>query len=158
MTDELYLTEQVAKILQSEQEARPSWDDYFMAMALLLSTRSSCNRLHVGCVLVSRGEHKNRIISAGYNGFIGGAPHNSRMRDGHEQATIHAEQNAISDAARRGVSVLGATAYVSHFPCLQCAKMFAASGIGEIRYHFDYNNDSLVFELLEEWSVKIAKL
>ncbi|MDR2737399.1 MAG: dCMP deaminase [Puniceicoccales bacterium] len=158
MANELFLAEQVAKILESNREIRPSWDDYFMATALLIATRSNCGRLHVGCVLISQGEHKNRIISAGYNGFMAGAPHNSKVRDGHEQATIHAEQNAITDAARRGISIFGATAYVSHFPCLQCAKLLASSGIGEIKYHFDYNNDSLVFELLTEWNVRITKM
>jgi dCMP deaminase len=158
MASELFLTEQIAKILGTEQAVRPSWDDYFMATALLIATRSNCGRLHVGCILVSQGEHKNRIISAGYNGFIAGAPHNSRIRDGHEQATIHAEQNAITDAARRGVSIFGAIAYVSHFPCLQCAKILASSGIVEIKYHFDYNNDPLVFGLLGEWGMKVTKL
>jgi dCMP deaminase len=100
----------------------------------------------------------NRIISAGYNGFIAGAPHSSRVRDGHEQATVHAEQNAITDAARRGVSVFGTVAYISHFPCLQCAKLLASSGISAIKYYFDYNNDPLVQELLDEWGVKITKL
>jgi dCMP deaminase len=129
-----------------------------MATAMLIASRSNCGRLHVGCVLVSRGEHKNRIISAGYNGFISGAPHNSKVRDGHEQATVHAEQNAITDAARRGVSIFGAVAYVSHFPCLQCAKLLASSGISEIKYHVDYNNDPLAEELLAEWGVGVAKL
>jgi dCMP deaminase len=129
-----------------------------MATALLIATRSNCGRLHVGCVLISQGKHKNRIISAGYNGFMAGSPHNSKVRDGHEQATIHAEQNAITDAARRGISIFGATAYVSHFPCLQCAKLLASSGIGEIKYHFDYNNDPLAFELLAEWNVRVVKL
>ena len=78
--------------------ARPSWDDYFMATALLLSTRSSCERLHVGCLMVSSGKHPNRIVAAGYNGFLPGAPHSSKMREGHEQATVHAEQNAVADA------------------------------------------------------------
>ena len=73
---------------------RPSWDTYFMATALLMASRSSCDRLHVGCVIVSGGSQKNRIIAAGYNGFLPGAPHASRVRDGHEQATVHAEQNA----------------------------------------------------------------
>ena len=63
-----------------------------------LSSRSTCERLHVGCVMVSSGEHKNRIIAAGYNGHLPGVPHVSCVRDGHEQATVHAEQNAICDA------------------------------------------------------------
>ena len=84
-------------------EGRPSWDEYFMATAFLIATRSACQRLNVGCVIVSKGTHKNRIIAAGYNGFLPGAPHISRVDNDHEQSTVHAEQNAISDAARRGV-------------------------------------------------------
>ena len=70
--------------------SRPSWDDYFMATAVLISTRSPCERLHVGCVIVSAGDRKNRLIAAGYNGFLPGTPHVSRVREGHEQATVHA--------------------------------------------------------------------
>ncbi len=137
---------------------RPSWDDYFMATAVLLSTRSSCERLHVGCVIVSAGERKNRLIAAGYNGFLPGTPHTSRLREGHEQATVHAEQNAIADAARRGSSVEGCTAYVTHFPCINCAKILAAAGIAEVRYREDYKNDPLVEPLLADAGVKILKL
>ncbi len=136
--------------------SRPSWDEYFMATAMLISTRSSCDRLHVGCVLVSSGDHPNRIIAAGYNGFLPGLPHVSRVRDEHEQGTVHAEQNAIADAARRGVSVQGATAYVTHFPCLNCAKILAAAGVAQIRYHLDYRNDPIVSELLAEASLPIS--
>jgi dCMP deaminase len=152
------LTDQVVEILRSEQSVRPSWDDYFMAVALLVSSRSSCERLHTGCVLVSTGEYRNRIIAAGYNGFVAGARHISKMRDGHEQATIHAEQNAITDAARRGVSICGTVAYISHFPCLQCSKLLVSSGIVEIKYHFDYNNDPLAIELLAEWRIDTTQL
>ncbi|MDR0742285.1 MAG: dCMP deaminase [Puniceicoccales bacterium] len=158
MSDELVLTEQIAHIVELNKETRPTWDDYFMAVTMLIASRSNCGRLHVGCILVSNGEHKNRIVVAGYNGFMAGIPHNSKIRDGHEQATIHAEQNAITDAARRGISISGATAYISHFPCLQCAKMLAASGITEIKYHFDYNNDPLAIELLGEWNVRVTRL
>ena len=129
-----------------------------MATAMLMSSRSSCDRLHVGCVVVSGGDQKNRIIAAGYNGFLPGAPHTSRVRDGHEQATVHAEQNAISDAARRGVSLEGATVYITHFPCINCAKILAAAGIATIKYHRDYRNDELVVELLQGSGVAIKQL
>jgi len=137
---------------------RPSWDEYFMATALLISSRSPCDRLHVGCILVSGGEHENRIVAAGYNGFLPGAPHQSRVRDGHEQATVHAEQNAITDAARRGISVNGATAYITHFPCVNCAKLLAAAGVRLLKYHLDYRNDPLVRELAREWGVHLVQL
>lgn len=151
------LSDRIADVLEQLPD-RPSWDEYFMATALLIASRSACGRLHVGCVLVSAGEHANRIVAAGYNGFLPGTPHRSRVRDGHEQATVHAEQNAIADAARRGVSVAGATAYVSHFPCIHCAKVLAAAGIRTVKYHFDYKNDPLVADLLGEAGVIVTRL
>ena len=137
---------------------RPSWDEYFMATAVLMSSRSNCERLHVGCVIVTGGERKNRIVAAGYNGFLPGTPHVSRVREGHEQATVHAEQNAVADAARRGSSVEGCVAYVTRFPCINCAKILAAAGIAEIRYRVDYSNDPLVVPLLNDAGVKVLKL
>ena len=151
------LVERIAAITADLAE-RPSWGAYFMATALLLASRSSCERLHVGCVVVSGGENRNRIVAAGYNGFLPGAAHVSRVRDGHEQATVHAEQNAIADAARRGVGLDGATIYVTHFPCINCAKILAAAGVREIVYHFDYHNDELVLAILTESGVKLTRL
>lgn len=137
---------------------RPSWDEYFMATAVLIATRSNCERLHVGCVIVTSGERKNRIVAAGYNGFLPGTPHTSRVRDGHEQATVHAEQNAVADAARRGSSVEGCVAYVTHYPCINCAKILAAAGIAEIKYREDYGNDPLVEQILADAGVRISRL
>jgi dCMP deaminase len=137
---------------------RPSWDEYFMATAKLIASRSNCERLNVGCIIVSAGDRKNRLIAAGYNGFLPGTPHVSRLRDNHEQATVHAEQNAIADAARRGSSMDGCTAYVTHYPCVHCAKILAASGIAEIKYHDDYNNDPLVEPILKDAGVSVIKL
>lgn len=139
-------------------EARPSWDEYFMATAFLIATRSACQRLNVGCVIVSKGTHKNRIIAAGYNGFLPGAPHISRVDNDHEQSTVHAEQNAISDAARRGVSLSESTAYITHFPCIVCAKLLVAAGVNEIKFHFDYNNNPMVEEIFKENEIKCIKL
>jgi len=137
---------------------RPSWDEYFMATAVLVSSRSSCERLHVGCVVVSTGKHPNRLVAAGYNGFLPGTPHDSKVRDGHEQATVHAEQNAVADAAKRGVSLQGTVCYVTHFPCVNCAKILAAAGIAEVRYRHDYKNDALVSELFAQSGVVVTKL
>ena len=114
------LIEEIKGLTKSWEE-RINWDDYFMSMAYLISSRSACERLHVGCVLVKN----TRVISVGYNGFLPKTPHNSIVRDGHEQATVHAEQNAISDCARRGISCEGATAYITHYPCINCAKIIA---------------------------------
>ena len=137
---------------------RPSWDEYFMATAVLIASRSDCERLHVGCVIVTGGNRKNRLVAAGYNGFLPGAPHASYVRDGHEQATVHAEQNAVADAARRGSSVEGCVAYVTHYPCVNCAKILAAAGIAELKYRQDYTNDPLVATLLADAGIKILKL
>jgi dCMP deaminase len=139
-------------------QPRPGWDSYFLAAATLLSSRSACERLHVGCVIVSAGKHPNRIIAAGYNGFLPGAPHDSRVRDGHEQATVHAEQNAVADAAKRGIPLEAATAYVTHFPCINCAKILASSGIASIKYRHDYKNDPVAMELLMQAGVSVVKL
>lgn len=139
-------------------ESRPSWDDYFLATAWLIASRSVCERLRVGCVIVSTGSQRNRIIAAGYNGFLPGAPHHSQVRDGHEQATVHAEQNAIADAARRGISVEGCAAYVTHFPCINCAKVLAAAGIRSVFFHREYRNDPLALQLLEGAGILVRKL
>ena len=157
MGDDKAMKKSVAGLIASWSQ-RPSWDEYFICTAILIASRSSCRRLNVGCVMVSGGEHKNRIIAAGYNGFLPGAPHSSCVRDGHEVATVHAEQNAISDAARRGVSLNGATAYITHFPCINCAKIMIAAGIKRVKYLHDYSNDDLVLKLFEESGVEILKL
>jgi len=124
---------------------RISWDQYFINIANETSKRSSCTRLKVGCVLVK----DNRMVAAGYNGFLGGFKHKSIIRDNHEQATVHSEQNAIADAASRGASVDSSTAYITHYPCINCFKILAASGIKKIIYLNDYKNDELVEEINE---------
>ena len=135
-------------------QKRPSWDEYFKEIVICTTKRSSCKRLQVGCLLVK----DNRIISQGYNGFLPGCVHKSVIRDGHEQATVHAEQNAVCDCAKRGVSSEGCTAYISHFPCIICTRLLIASGIKEIKYINDYNNDELVAEFSKQCSVNIIKL
>ena len=139
-------------------QTRPSWDEYLMATAHLIASRSPCDRLHVGCVIVSAGERRNRLVAAGYNGFLPGTPHVSRVRDQHEQGTVHAEQNAIADAARRGSSLDGCVAYVTHYPCINCAKILAAAGIRTIKYHSDYHNDPLVTLVIGDAGVDLVKL
>lgn len=134
-------------------KTRLSWDEYFMSVSYLVSQRSSCERLHVGCVLVK----DNRIIACGYNGFIAGAPHESIVRDGHEQMTIHAETNAIADCSKRGVSSADCTAYVTHFCCVNCTKILIASGITRIKYSEDYKNDELVHTLCKNGNVIIEQ-
>ena len=135
-------------------EYRPSWADYFSDLVELTATRSSCKKLHVGCILV----RDNRIISQGYNGFIAGCPHNSHIKSGHEVATVHAEQNAITDCAKRGVSCDNCQAYITHYPCLNCAKILLAAGIKEIFYINNYNNDEYVKTLCEQIGCKITQI
>jgi dCMP deaminase len=120
-----------------EQNKRPSWNEYFKNIVLTTASRSSCNRLHVGCILVK----DNRIISQGYNGFLSGHPHKSIIVHNHEIATIHAEQNAIIDCAKRGVNCNNSIAYITHFPCINCLKMLVQAGIEKIYYIDDYKND-----------------
>lgn len=133
---------------------RPTWNEYFMTIAFLISKRSSCDRLHVGCVIVS----ENRIITTGYNGHIKGVPHTSIVRDGHEQMTIHAETNAITDASYRGIKLNNSTAYITHYPCINCAKNLISCGIKEIYYAEDYRNDELCKVLFDLGKVNISKL
>jgi dCMP deaminase len=136
----------------------PEWNEYFVMMCKMVSKRSSCDRLHVGCVLVK----DNVVVSTGYNGFIAGAPHVGVVRKGddgkeHEQMTIHAEMNAIANASKRGVSTLDTKCYVTHFPCINCAKLLLSAGINEIIYIEDYHNDELVKELCLKKGCRIYK-
>ena len=133
---------------------RPSWDDYFKEIVQVTAKRSPCDRLQVGCLLVNN----NRIISQGYNGFLPGCDHISIVRDGHEQATVHAEQNAIADCARRGVSCLDCTAYITHYPCIICCRFMLAAGIKYIKYIYDYKNDELVKHFTSSMSVSVEQI
>lgn len=136
-----------------EPNKRISWDLYFMNVASLISQRSSCNKLHVGCVLVK----DNRIISTGYNGHIPGQPHTSYEKNGHELATIHAEQNAICDCASRGINTKGTIAYITHYPCITCFKILVASGVREIIYLNDYKNEDYLDRLIQTKNITMRK-
>ena len=133
---------------------RLSWDEYFKEIILATKNRSPCERLQVGCLLVK----DNRIISQGYNGFLPGCPHESIVRDNHEMATVHAEQNAIADCAKRGVSCNESIAYITHYPCIHCCRLLLASGIKEIKYINDYKNDELVEKFTNQLQIPIYKL
>lgn len=130
-----------------------SFNQYFMKIAKVTSERSPCKRLNVGCVLVKN----NRIVSQGYNGFLEGCPHVSIVRDNHEQAIVHAEQNAIAYCARNGTSSDGCTAYITHYPCIICCRILLASGIKKIIYENDYKNDELVEVLCKQAECDIEK-
>ncbi len=140
--------------MAQEPRSRLTFDQMFKKILLATAERSPCHRLQVGCVLVK----DKRIISQGYNGFLPGAAHKSIVRNNHEQATVHAEQNAICDCAKRGVSFEGATAYITHYPCIICTRLLLASGIKDIKYLEDYKNDELVKVFTNELNVKVKKL
>lgn len=125
--------------------ARPSWDEYFMDIAMAVSGRSTCPRRSVGAVLVA----DKRILATGYNGAPEGLPHctdvGCQMVDDHCVRTLHAEQNALLQAAAHGVSTQGATVYVTSEPCLHCTKMLLNARITRIVYR-----DAYVDELARE--------
>lgn len=145
-------------------DTRPSWDEYFMDITKRVATRSTCLRRAVGAILV----HDKRIIASGYNGGPTGLAHCLdigclRERLGipsgqqHELCRgIHAEQNAIIQAARYGVSIEGATLYCTTQPCTQCTKMLINAGITEIVYAEGYPDD-LACELLDESGIVVRR-
>lgn len=152
--EEFIFLEEVKVLCAGHAGSRLSWHAYFGSLALLAAARSPCERLHVGCVLV----RENRVLSMGYNGFFSGAPHESIVDNGHEQATVHAEQNAIAHAARTGVAVEKAHAYVTHYPCVNCFKSLVAAGVTKVYYVDDYRNDDVVATLSRYAKVPLHKL
>lgn len=138
---------------------RKNWDEYFMEITKLVASRSTCDRAFVGCVLVNK---DHRIVSTGYNGSVAGNPHcdeiGHTMRDGHCIATIHAEMNALLYCAKEGIPVKGTTAYVTHFPCLNCTKALIQAGIGEVVYLNDYRVDDYALELFSKNNIVCRKL
>ena len=143
-------------------DTRPSWDEYFMDITRRVATRSTCLRRAVGAILV----HDKRIIASGYNGGPSGLAHCLdigclREKLGipsgqqHELCRgIHAEQNAIIQAARYGINITGASIYVNTQPCVVCAKMLINAGIEEIVYQNPYP-DELAMSMLEEAGMKL---
>lgn len=127
---------------------RIPWDQYFMLQALVMSTRSTCNRLSVGATIV----RDKRIIAAGYNGSVSGDDHcldeGCYLVDGHCVRTIHAEMNAVLQCAKFGEATDGAEIYVTDFPCLQCTKMLLQVGITKITYMRNYHNDPYAQKLI----------
>ena len=138
---------------------RIPWEQYFMEIAQKVATRSTCDRAFVGCLLVN---DDNRIVSTGYNGSIVGNPHchdvGHTMRDGHCIATIHAEMNALLYCAKQGISVKGCTAYVTHFPCLNCTKSLVQAGITKIYYHEGYRIDEYAMHLLNHNGIRAIQI
>ena len=138
---------------------RKSWKKYFMEITNLVATRSTCDRAFVGCLLVN---DDNRIVSTGYNGSVKKNPHcddiGHRMRDGHCIATIHAEINALLYCAKEGISVKDCSAYVTHFPCLNCTKALIQAGIKKIYFQNDYRVDEYAMELLQINGIEVERV
>jgi dCMP deaminase len=137
--------------------ARASWDEYFMAIARVVATRSTCDRKHVGAVIV----REKMILTTGYNGSIRGIEHcddvGHLMEDGHCVRTVHAEANAIVQAARNGVRLDGADIYVTASPCFGCYKLIANAGLTRIVFG-EFYRDSRIFELSEKLGMKLDHL
>ncbi len=136
--------------------ARPSWDEYFMELAQVVSKRSTCNRRSVGAVLV----RDKRILTTGYNGSPPGLPHchdeGCLLVDGHCVRAIHAEQNAIIQAAVHGIDIRGATCYVTSSPCVHCAKMLIGAGIVRIVYQDSYT-EQIGFDMARQAGVVMER-
>lgn len=137
---------------------RPDWDTYFMDVASAVATRSTCDRAHVGSVLV----RDKRILTTGFNGSPAGLPHcddiGHLIVDGHCVRTTHAEANAIIQAALHGILTKDATCYVTHFPCLGCVKMLINAGISCIVYDAPYRLDSHALDFLSQAKVEVRSL
>jgi len=137
--------------------ARSSWDQYFMDIAYQVATRATCDRKHVGAVLV----RDRTILSTGYNGSIRGMPHcdevGHMMENGHCVATVHAEANAILQAAKNGVRIDGATLYTTASPCWPCFKLIANSGCVRIVYG-EFYRDPRIFEVAAQLKLELVSL
>ncbi len=145
--------------------SRPSWPEYFMGIAGMVAARSTCLRRHVGAILVK----ERRILATGYNGAPSGVRHceevgclrqDNSVPSGtrHELCRgLHAEQNAIIQAAYHGISITGSTLYCTNKPCVICSKMLINAGIRTICYDQGYN-DPLADQMLEEAGVEMVRL
>jgi dCMP deaminase len=135
-------------------DARKDWDRYFMEIARVVATRATCDRKHVGAVIV----RERTILSTGYNGSIRGMAHcdevGHMMEDGHCVRTIHAEANSILQAAKNGVNIDGATIYTTASPCWPCFKLIANAGIRRIVYGELYR-DTRIFEVAAEIGIDL---
>ena len=149
----------------TQSDGRPSWDDYFMEICHVVAKRSTCLRRHVGAVLVSN----RRILATGYNGAPKGLPHCAELGgcyrekmgipSGERQELcrgLHAEQNAIIQAAIHGVKLEHVTAYCTIQPCVTCAKMLINADVRRIVYEGDYP-DEMALGMLQEAGVELAR-
>jgi dCMP deaminase len=140
-------------------EQRKDWDTYFLEIARMIATRATCDRAHVGSVAVK----DRNILATGYNGSIRGDVHCDEaghfMKNNHCIRTVHSETNLICQAAKNGVSLNGATIYITHSPCWNCFKMIINSGIKEIVYTEQFTNDdfALISNKAKELGIPFRK-
>lgn len=136
---------------------RVSWDVYFMNIAREVATRSTCDRKHVGAVVV---RDKN-ILATGYNGSIGGLPHcddvGHMMDHGHCVRTVHAEANAIVQAAKNGARVDASCIYVTASPCWACFRLIANAGITRIVFG-EFYRDQRIFDFSRDLGIELVDL
>ncbi|MFH1294307.1 MAG: cytidine/deoxycytidylate deaminase family protein [Pseudomonadota bacterium] len=144
--------------------SRPSWPEYFVTIAEMVAKRSTCLRRHVGAILVK----DKRILATGYNGAPAGLKHceevgcirqNSSIPSGerHELCRgLHAEQNAIIQAAYHGISIAGSTLYCTNKPCVICSKMLINAGIVKVFYEKGYD-DPLADQMITEAGIEIVR-
>jgi len=136
---------------------RVSWDRYFMDIAQVVSSRSTCSRKNVGSVIV----RDRTILSTGYNGSLRGLPHcddiGHMMEGGHCVATIHAEQNAIIHAAKNGVAINGGTIYVNALPCWTCFNSITHAVLRRIVYG-EFYRDERIFEFSQRLGIELEHL
>jgi dCMP deaminase len=135
-------------------EKRISWHDYFMNIAEQVASRSTCDRKHVGAVIV----RDKTILSTGYNGSLKGAPHcddaGHDMDNGHCVRTVHAESNAVAQAAKNGVAIANSEIYVTASPCLTCFKLIANCGITKV-YYKEFYRDERISEYAHQSGIEL---
>ena len=139
------------------ERTRVSWDEYFMNIAREVATRSTCSRKHVGAVIV----RDRTILSTGYNGSVRGLPHcddvGHMMEDGHCVRTLHAEANAIIQAAKNGTRIDAAAIYVTASPCWTCFKTIANAGLQKIVFG-EFYRDQRIYEMSKELAIELLDL
>jgi dCMP deaminase len=144
-------------VLKEAASGRVDWDTYFMRIADEVSSRSTCDRKHVGAVIV----RDRNILSTGYNGSIAGMPHcdevGHMMDNGHCVATIHAEANAILQAAKNGAMINAACIYVNASPCWNCFKMIANAGITRICFG-EFYRDERIFSIAQKLGIELVDM
>jgi dCMP deaminase len=141
-----------------KKNKRPPWDEYFLQIADLVSSRATCRRLKVGAILVK----DRKIISTGYCGAPKKIPDcfevGCLMRNDHCVRTVHAEVNTVAQAAYHGVSTKDSTLYANWLPCYNCAKVLVNAGVNKIVYREIYRSDSETKKLLKQAKVQLIKL